>query len=62
MAWEAFEREDIHIFETTGSEALRSRWKGYISNIKGEIAKLRSYKVRLHQDLVLFEGLKAGVS
>lgn len=62
QAWEAFEQDEIHVFEIRGSEALRSLWKGHISKIKAEISKLRSCTVRLHQHLVLFDGMKAGVS
>lgn len=62
QAWEAFDQEEIQAFEVGGSDVLRSKWQAYILKIKGEIAKLRSCTVRLHQHLVLFDGMKAGVS
>ncbi|KAH8702860.1 hypothetical protein GQ44DRAFT_631161, partial [Phaeosphaeriaceae sp. PMI808] len=61
QAWEVFEREEIQAFDLQGSDALRSRWKRHLSKIKGQIANLRSCTIRLHQHLVLFDGMKAGV-
>ena len=62
QAWEVFEREEIQAFDLQGFDSLRSRWKRHLLVINGQIANLRSCTIRLHQHLVLFDGMKAGVS
>jgi hypothetical protein len=61
QAWERFEREDIQVFDLVGFDGLTSRWKRYISKIRGHIEDLRECTGRLEQHLVVFNGLKAGV-
>jgi hypothetical protein len=60
-SWEAFESDDILLFEFKEMDALRPRWNAYFSNIKGNIADLRILAMRLDQYLALFTGMKDGV-
>jgi hypothetical protein len=60
-AWETFERDDIRMFEFIGMDALRPRWNDYFYNIKGSIAELRTFTMRLDQYLGLFNRMKDGV-
>jgi hypothetical protein len=62
QAWEVFERDEIQAFDLQGFDALRDRWRRHLLAINGQIANLRSCTIRLHQHLVLFDGMKAGVS
>jgi hypothetical protein len=49
------------MFQFEGMDVLRIRWDGYFSDIRGRVAELQSFTLRLDQYLRLFNGIKDGV-
>ena len=62
VAWDGFEERGIDIFETTGSDAFRQRWEGYLEDIRRDFAELKSLQTLLTQKLEHFNGMRDGVS
>jgi hypothetical protein len=56
--WETFEREDIHLFEPRGWDALRPKWESLIIDMRGHISELRHYRTLLSQKLDHFNNLR----
>ena len=61
-SWESFADGEVHYFEVTNQETLRSIWETYLANIEKDMTELRFLRRALDQMIEGLTNKRSGVS